>query len=781
MRKNTRHAEFLCALAALALPAFATGISLTDDGAGVILSFENPDAAAYKIERSTGRFGERSVIGTTQGSLYQDNLDEENPYDLYYTITDGTGDTIRLALETELFGANLYVFRPTDNGDSIAATVNRIGASMNGTGYDGQFSANRYAFYFHPGDYLYPRSYTFERDGAVIDTTVYTPTYNIGYYTSVGGLGKTPQETSLRNMFALCPLDGSNVTCTFWRSAENLRVSDTGDGENFWWAVSQAAPMRRVYSERQTLFDLGKSASGGYAADCSFQQAASGWAQQQWYSRNCYYRVGTTGIGIPGWNHAYQGIEFGSTSVASRHKDNWKQKGDNGNWGFLSNEATTPVIREKPFLYYDEGRYKVFVPGWRQDCAGVSYTADDMGDGTSYDLLNTFYIARPGVTASELNARLAEGKHLFFTPGIYDLEAPLHITKDGSIVLGCGYATLRPTDANTTAVMIIDDTENVTVASLLFNAGTSTRYLLQVGSEKNGEDHSGAPILLSDLFFRVGGAQDKSVNADIAVEINSNNVVADHFWIWRADHSYGVGWTRNTSRNGLVVNGDDVTIYGLFNEHFQEYQTLWNGENGRTYFYQCETPYDVSGQSAYKSHDGTVDGYAAYKVAENVKKHYACMMGVYDVFIRTGGAVAIERSIEIPDTEGVRIHNACNYGLSGGSRKGIRYVVNNCRTSTINKQYQHFHVYDYCVTDVKEYKADGAASAAIRLYPNPADDYLVIEGTEGTPAVSVRTLSGVQLISASGYRIDLTSLAPGSYLVQVQDGAARQVFKLIKR
>ena len=58
-----------------------------------------------------------------------------------------------------------------------------------------------------------------------------------------------------------------------------------------------------------------------------------------------------------------------------------------------------------------------------------------------------------------------------------------------------------------------------------------------------------------------------------------------------------MGWTSNTSANGLVVNGNDVTMYGLFVEHYQQYQVLWNGNGGRTYFYQNELPYDPPTQA----------------------------------------------------------------------------------------------------------------------------------------------------------------------------------------
>ena len=61
--------------------------------------------------------------------------------------------------------------------------------------------------------------------------------------------------------------------------------------------------------------------------------------------------------------------------------------------------------------------------------------------------------------------------------------------------------------------------------------------------------------------------------ADNALEINSHNVLCDHFWIWRADHGTGVVWDGNVSNHGLIVIGDDVTCYALFNEHFNKYET----------------------------------------------------------------------------------------------------------------------------------------------------------------------------------------------------------------
>ena len=68
------------------------------------------------------------------------------------------------------------------------------------------------------------------------------------------------------------------------------------------------------------------------------------------------------------------------------------------------------------------------------------------------------------------------------------------------------------------------------------------------------------------------------------LEINSSDTIVDHTWIWRADHGAEVGWTKNLSTNGLVVNGNNVTIFGLFVEHHQQFQVLVEGRSRKDVF-----------------------------------------------------------------------------------------------------------------------------------------------------------------------------------------------------
>jgi hypothetical protein len=136
------------------------------------------------------------------------------------------------------------------------------------------------------------------------------------------------------------------------------------------------------------------------------------------------------------------------------------------------------------------------------------------------------------------------------------------------------------------------------------------------------------PTSLQDVFFRVGGATPGM--ATISLIVNSDNVLLDNIWAWRADHGNGVGWTVNTAETGVIINGDNVTAYGLFVEHYQKYDLIWNGENGKTIFFQNEMPYDPPNATAWM-HD-SVYGFAAYKVADSVNTHEAWGLGSYSFF-----------------------------------------------------------------------------------------------------------------------------------------------------
>lgn len=642
------------------VPSAPTGLDIDQVGKNIKVRWDAvQNAGKYEIYRAGSRLGNYEKIGETPAKVFVDNKPNASKYENYYKIVavndNGSSDqSAFISLETKLFGDNMLFYNAKyDDMAAIGQEVNYIHDNIT---FNEQFGTDRYSFYFKPGDY----------------TTA--GWFKIGFYTQIAGLGKTPLETRIANLETPASLPGNNATQTFWREAENFTVAavETWDDPYFYlkWGVSQAAPLRRMNVERKTQFDWWYGwSSGGFVADSVFSKPAGSWTQQQWYTRNSELKEGWYGVN---WNGVFQGVDNAPGNT-------WETGGNP-----YTSIDTTPIVREKPFLYLgDDGEYKVFVPDLKKDSTGVSWAENNIGQGKSLDI-SKFYVAKAGVdTAASINKELKKGKNIFFTPGIYELESPIQVKNANTIILGTGLATLVP--KNDTAAMLLDDVPGLIIAGLMFDAYQSSTNMLQVGPKNSKKNNSANPTSLTDLYFRIGGFLDQNVNVDIALEINSNDVIGDHFWIWRADHGNGVGWDQNTARNGLVVNGNDVTIYGLFCEHFLQYQTLWNGDNGRMYFYQSETPYDPQSQEGWMSHDGTVKGYASYKVSNNVTSHLAVGLGIYDVFINTNGAsIFMDNAIEVPQKENVVVQNACivELGAGNGPLVGVNSIINGTGTGT---------------------------------------------------------------------------------------------------
>ncbi|WP_257456899.1 hypothetical protein [Archangium lipolyticum] len=529
------------------------------------------------------------------------------------------------------FGPNVRIFDPSMSMATIQSQIDTIFRQQE----TNQFGSQRYAYFFKPGQYN-------------LDVQV-------GFYMNVFGLGQSPDDVTITGAVRTkADWFQGNATHNFWRGVENLSIVPTKDSNTAVWAVSQATTMRRIHVKGSiNLWDNAWNnawSSGGFIADSKIDNTINSGTQQQFLTRNTSLNnwVGQN------WNMVFVGDEQAPVGT-------WPNQ-------VYTVVDTTPVIREKPYLFIDSaGNYAVKVPSLRINSKGTTWSAGTTAGAVLS--IDKFHIARSDRdTASTLNAALSAGKHLILTPGIYHLASPLQVSNPGTIVLGLGLATLIPDYGS--AAMNVADVDGVTIAGVLFDAGpTNSPVLLTLGNTTSTVSHAGNPTALFDVSCRVGGAQ--AGNATSCVTLNSNDVLIDNLWLWRADHGNGVGWDVNKSINGITVNGNNVSAYGLFVEHFEGYQTVWNGNGGRVYFYQSEIPYDVPNQSRW-THDG-VRGYASYKVANSVTSHDARGLGIYSVFYNP---VILENAIESPTHSGVKFQHMITVFLGSTAGAAINHIIN---------------------------------------------------------------------------------------------------------
>ncbi|MEV7845952.1 coagulation factor 5/8 type domain-containing protein [Streptomyces cyaneofuscatus] len=527
-------------------------------------------------------------------------------------------------------GPNVHVFDPST--PDIQGKVDEIFKKQESA----QFGLDRYALLFKPG--------TYDNINA-----------QIGFYTSIAGLGLNPNDTTFNGDVTVDAgwFDG-NATQNFWRSAENLTLNPVS-GTNR-WAVSQAAPFRRMHVKGGlNLAPDGYGwASGGYIADSKIDGQVGPYSQQQWYTRDS--SVGGWGNGV--WNMTFSGVEGAPANSFPEPP--------------YTTLDTTPISREKPFLYLDGADYKVFVPEKRENARGTSW-ANGTPAGESIPL-DQFYVVKEGADAATINAAVEQGLHLLFTPGVYHIDETITIDRPDTVALGIGLATIIP-DNGVTAIKV-GDVSGVKLAGLLVDAGpVNSETLIEVGPENASADHAANPTSLQDVFVRIGGAGPGKATTSIVV--NSDDVIIDHTWVWRADHGEGWGWETNRADYGVRVNGDDVLATGLFVEHFNKYDVEWYGERGRTIFFQNEKAYDAPNQEAIQN--GDTKGYAAYRVDDSVEQHEGWGMGSY-CYYNVDPTIVQGHGFKAPVKPGVKFHSLIVVSLGGNGQ--YEHVINETGSPT---------------------------------------------------------------------------------------------------
>jgi hypothetical protein len=608
---------------------------------------------------------------------------------------------------TATFGPNVCVFTPSMSQAAIQSDLNNIAIQQ--VPLSAQFNNDGYAVLFEPGTY-----------GSAADPLV----FEVGYYTEVAGLGAVPQDTTINGQIEVFPnaLDcatatncWANSTVNFWRSMSNLtlNVMDTannyvpqpitqlppiGDSADCYggstdiWSVSQATPVRSMIINgnlnfqaycSQTGYGGNDFASGSYVANSEINGQLAWSGNQQGIARNSDFDSAAGYV----WNYVYSGDgcppgytpPTGTTCSPNQDAFGNSPPGTEGVIGVDQVTALpqSPVTEEEPFLTADSsGNLSVFVPSAQKNSSGPNFLSGSE-DGSSLPL-SSFFVANPSTPVWWINAALARGKNLILTPGVYNLRDSIVAPHPNTVILGLGFPTLVP-QTGRPALWAVSNV-GVKMSGFIVDAGpVNSRVLVGVGTPgPNGgpsaAEEAANPDLIQDVFFRVGGAETTPVSATVSLLDNASHSIIDDVWAWRADHGantsvtgpqgqVGAGWTFNKGDTGVIVNGDDVTAYGLAVEHYQKTEVIWNGQGGTNIFFQNELPYDPPTQAAWNK-SSTQLGYPAFEVSPRVTSFNGYGMASYVVFIYTNATLWDAMAYQAPNKPGVKFTDAGDLFIS---------------------------------------------------------------------------------------------------------------------
>jgi hypothetical protein len=572
--------------------------------------------------------------------------------------------------ETTTFGPNVCVFNDTMSQSAIQADLNAIATQQ--VPVASQFDSDRYSVLFEPGTY-----------GSAASPLV----FQVGYYTQVAGLGALPSDTVVNgaidvfNNLCTAGTQNCNADDNFWRSLSNLDLNvhlpatvpayappaidafGAGcDNTAEFWAASQAAPMRRVIINGSVVLQdycaNNNFASGGFLADSQVSGNLNFFGNQQYMVRNSSIG-GAAGCPNGLWNMVYSGVQGAPAPVFT------------GQCQQNTVLSSSPVTEEEPFLYTDaSGKFNVFVPSVRTNSSGTAWSSGTEA-GKSLPL-SSFFVANPGTPVAAIDLALLSGKNLILTPGVYNVSAPIVVSRPGTVVLGMGFATLVPQHG--LAAMVVLPNTGVKVSGLVLDAGpVNSPALLSVGTPLPAAGAATDPDTIQDVFFRIGGAETTTTSATVSLLDNASNSIIDDVWAWRADHGNNVGWTANKGATGVVVTGNNVTSYGLAVEHYQKSEVVWTGQGGTNVFFQNELPYDVPSQSAWNE-SPAFSGYPAFQVGSGVKTFTGYGMGSYVVFINTSATLHVTEAFQAPQAPGVKFSDSFGVWIAGSG--GLDSIVN---------------------------------------------------------------------------------------------------------
>ena len=556
---------------------------------------------------------------------------------------------------------------------SDSQSLYRLGSQIGGPqstmrhGETDEWSNNRYAILIAGGTYDMPDQ------------------FKLGYYTQVAGASSSRDDVRVLpgiNVLNNCEKVG-DANCkapggldNFWRSFSDISMDIGRLGAPLRFAVSQASPMRNLKISGQDILmcdwglggDCGFT-SGGFMSKISATGKVILGSQQQFYVTNSNFSQLQAGA----WNivsNGNQGSVFGDGDVST--KNIWK--------GFPFTQIDDGIKLEMPRVVFDGNQ-------WNVQYGSINKNTDNF---VVLSLDNN--ISPTTITAekiSSINSALVSAQGLIIAPGIYHLEGTIVVPND-KIVLGLGLPSLV-CQAPFGGCMKVGS-EGTHVAGMTFDAGTNGSYsdqnnvLLTVGEKSYGSQTN--PTTLQDVYCRVARTDlnQPSPLAYACVQVDSNYVIGENLWLWRADHdkqSLQIPFNINYCKHGLIVNGDNVKMNGLFVEHFNDYQTIWLGKGGKINFYQSELPY-------FMPTDGSLIECSLPNSAD-VKKEIVCPslyiaksasgfsaqgLGVYSFFPNDLGQKTIKAKCAIKvDSNDASISHVIVRWLNGDPMSEITYML----------------------------------------------------------------------------------------------------------
>lgn len=623
---------------------------------------------------------------------------------------------------------------PTKAAAALYKLGTTIGGSQDGTlaGTATQWSKDHYAILIGAGTYNMVNN----------ETKKWPQPFKLGYYTQVTGVAPNREDVtvapginSLNDCNESLPWGSLPSTCktvgglnNFWRSLGNLTIdsnqlllpenvanpvgSKPKPATSLRFAISQAAPIRNVHFSGLSGNDSGGSAkgillcdwdtgsdcgfaSGGFISNSTFSGIVGAGSQQQFYITSSTFDKWEAGT----WNMVSSnntgtlkpvGVD---TNTKTKTNNQWSS-GSGYPFTTVTNAVSVP---HKPRLVYTpkDGKTSAY---WEVNLGDVANTIKPISDFT---ILTPGTFSTADITTINTDIKESTSAGLIIMPGIYNLKGVLNIPASKT-VLGIGIPSLQCNSAS--GACMTTASEGVRLAGLTFDAGTNSsnggsttkaNTLLTVGVSGSGS--AATPDVLQDVFCRIARTDSTmgDPSAYSCLTVNANHLIGQNLWLWRADHDDQSGTNPEAEKNlvpattdqgqyGLIVNGNNVTMDALFVEHFQNYQTVWNGKDGQINLYQSEMPYLLpTGDTATpnvtcSTPDGTVTSTKSVCpslfITKNATNFNGQGLGIYSYFatqkIKADTAIDIESG-----AKNITIKHAVIRWLNGETDSGINSIV----------------------------------------------------------------------------------------------------------